>query len=157
MSTKPRLTQPQNQMEEATCPSSSAKASVNAEGVCLVTGANMLVCGGPTVGNNAKVLYWAWSSSLSSSPFYSQQLSFIQMGTEIKCASSTYTVMEKWDFSHYSYGCAAIIFGKDSTLLVVSAKPPNVIKGWKLRRVCLLHWYLFGKKLVKSNTAQSWK
>lgn len=44
---------------------------------CLVSGVNTLVCVGPTAGNNAKVLYWAWYWSLSSPPFRSQQpLSF---------------------------------------------------------------------------------
>lgn len=88
MSSKPGLTQPPNQMEQTTLLPSSAKASVNAEAFCLVTGVNMPVCVGPTVGNNAKV-YWGWHLIIMFLPFLFPATLIAQMGTEAKCASST--------------------------------------------------------------------
>lgn len=74
----------------------------------LVTGVDILVC----VGTNAKVLYWAWYLVPLFLPFPIPATLIIQVGTEAKCPSSTYTMTEKWDFSHYSHYCTATFLGK---------------------------------------------
>lgn len=93
MSSKPGLTQPPNQMEQTTLMPSSAKASVNVEAFHLITGVNMPLCVGPTVGNNAKVLYWGWHLIILFLPFLFPATLIVQMGTEARCASSIYMMM----------------------------------------------------------------
>lgn len=142
VSTKPWLTPPQNRMEGATW--LSAKGSANGEAFCLVTRANALVCGTDCQKQCEGVVL---SLELKN-----------QMETEVKCTLTTYTVMAKWDCL-----TALIIawqhFWKrwDLSFGLNKLHKCKRDENWKDFVYYTFSKYHFSKKLLKSNTAQSWK